>query len=271
MSRVLLFVSAMALLFLGACGLLTPTPAPTGTPTASAERPDTATPAPGTPLTQEQAIQIALETLAIPRAGATPVENPRNPVASLMRLREYEGRGMTLERFVGVPGQDPEMLVWLVQFEGELSLALAAPYPPLLCSYAAVVVDAEKGTVIGRSYLVQAFLPPASPITREQALRISLYWTGSLPEVTAVENPRNPVARLMKLREYDPSYSSGGSLMPDPDTLVWVVQWEGVSYSAGIAAVPRTQSNYAVVVIDAQNGRIIAASRPFAPLFSAEP
>jgi hypothetical protein len=106
---------------------------------------------------------------------------------------------------------------------------------------------------------------PASLITREQAIQIAFQrFAMSAPEVTAVENPRNPVARLMRLREYDPSYSSGGPLMPDPDTLVWVVQVEGESYGAGIAD-PSTKFSYATVVIDAQSGRMIEESRTFAP------
>jgi len=88
------------------------------------------------------------------------------------------------------------------------------------------------------------------------------------PEVTAVENPRNPVARLMKLREYDEGYSAGNPFLPDPDTLVWVVQYEGESHGAGISD-PRTQYSYATVVIDAQSGIIIGMSRTYTPRFPA--
>jgi len=108
---------------------------------------------------------------------------------------------------------------------------------------------------------------PATPITREQAIEIALQRLTSMPEVTAVENPRNPVARLMKLRDYDVGYATGSPFLPNPDTLVWVVQFEGTSYSAGIAAEPRTQYSYAMVVMDAQSGNVITGSRTFAPRF----
>ena len=109
---------------------------------------------------------------------------------------------------------------------------------------------------------------PVTPITWGRATGIALQLvTMPWPEVTAVENPRNPVARLMKLREYDEGYSAGNPFLPDPDTLVWVVQYEGVSYSAFPGAPePREQYNYATVVIDAQSGTVIAMSRaPFFP------
>ncbi len=106
----------------------------------------------------------------------------------------------------------------------------------------------------------------AFPISREQAIQTALWYTGSMPEVTAVENPRNPAACLMTLREYQERIGERGSFLTDPDALVWVVQFEGESYSAGIAAEPRTQFNYVVVVMDAQSGRMIAQRRPFVPL-----
>ena len=87
-----------------------------------------------------------------------------------------------------------------------------------------------------------------------------------MPGVTPVENPRNPVARLMTLLEYGERVGEGGQFT-EPDPLVWVVQVEGESYSAGIAAAPRTKYGYATVVIDARSGTIIRMSRTFAPLF----
>lgn len=157
MFRVSMLVGAIALLLLAACTRVAPTPAPTGTPTASAEQRDITTPTPASLITQEQATESALQAVTRP-----------------------------------------------------------------------------------------------------------------MPEVTVVENPRNPVARLMTLREYQERIGGGSSFLTDPDTLVWVVQVEGESYSAGIAAVPRTQYSYATVVIDAQNGTIITMSRTYAPLFPTE-
>ncbi len=107
---------------------------------------------------------------------------------------------------------------------------------------------------------------PITRITREQAIQIALSRTGSQPELTAVENPRNPVARLMRLDEY---YKSWNRPFPPPDTLVWVVQFEGTSYSAGPGeGWPRTQYNYAVVVLDAEFGGEIGGSRLREPFFS---
>src|SRR3990170_6926357 len=106
---------------------------------------------------------------------------------------------------------------------------------------------------------------PVTPITREQAIQIGLREVGTQPEVTAVENPRNPVARLMTLREYLELIGGGGTFR-NPDMLVWVVQYEGVSYSAGFPDArgiygPRTKYNYTTVVIDAQSGAVIMGSR----------
>jgi len=102
---------------------------------------------------------------------------------------------------------------------------------------------------------------PITRITREQAIQIALSSTGIMPAATAVENPRNPVARLMTLGEYQARFnlSSGPR---DAAMLVWVVQFEGTSYSAGIgSAWPFTQYNYAVVVLDAESGNVIATTR----------
>ncbi len=110
---------------------------------------------------------------------------------------------------------------------------------------------------------------PVSPITREQAIQIALMRVAmSAPEATAVENPRNPVARLMTVRGYW-ELKGDGYVLPDPDALLWVVQFEGESYTAGIAAEPRRKFSYATVVLDAESGRPIAESRTFAPLFPA--
>lgn len=107
---------------------------------------------------------------------------------------------------------------------------------------------------------------PATPITREQAIQIAFQQVSmSSPGVTAVENPRNPVARLMTEVEWAQLRGAVGAR--EPDRLVWVVQFQGTSYSAGIGAVPRTQYSYATVAIDAQSGQIIGGYWTFASLF----
>ncbi|MBU2008989.1 MAG: hypothetical protein KJ624_03955 [Chloroflexi bacterium] len=112
---------------------------------------------------------------------------------------------------------------------------------------------------------------PVTPITREQALQVALSRTGIEPEVTAVQNPRNPVARLMTIRDYfelqlgiTPNYG----LFEGPDMLVWVAQYEGTSYDAFPVPFPvdRTQYNYTVVVLNAQNGLPHMTWRGAAPL-----
>jgi len=109
--------------------------------------------------------------------------------------------------------------------------------------------------------------PSAPLLAQEQAVNIALSWViRPMPGVTPVENPRNPVARLMTLLEYGERVGEGGQFT-EPDPLVWVVQVEGESYSAGIAAAPRTKYGYATVVIDARSGTVIRMSRTFAPLF----
>lgn len=107
-----------------------------------------------------------------------------------------------------------------------------------------------------------------SRITENQAIARALEMlTGPMPEVTGVQNPRNPVARLMTLGEYEEQYFSGGSAL-DPATLVWVVQIEGKSEDAGIVPPSeRKQYRYSVEVLDAQTGRSIAGSRGLDPIF----
>ena len=109
---------------------------------------------------------------------------------------------------------------------------------------------------------------PVSHITENQAIATALEMvTMPMPEVTGVQNPRNPVARLMTLGEYEEQYTSGRSAR-DPATPVWVVQIEGESESAGIVLPSgRTQFQYSVVVLDARTGSSIAGSRSPEPIF----
>jgi hypothetical protein len=111
---------------------------------------------------------------------------------------------------------------------------------------------------------------PVTPITREQAIQIvlgevSMSWPDA---ATALENPRNPVARLMTEAEWAQLRGAVGAL--HPDRLVWVVQFQGISYSQGIGesigAVPRTQYNYAIFAIDAQTGMSIGGDWRYTPM-----
>ncbi len=128
MLRVAMLVNSIVLLLLAACVVqVAPTPAPTATPAAFGGQRDSVTPPPATPITREQAIEIALREVSIPQPGFTAVENPRNPVALLGPLGYY--------------GE----WAWMVQFEGE---SYSTAVPPTQYSRAIVVIDAQSGTVI---------------------------------------------------------------------------------------------------------------------------
>jgi len=89
---------------------------------------------------------------------------------------------------------------------------------------------------------------------------------GPAPEVTGVENPRNPVAWLVTLGEYDQLIGVSGSSQ-GADTPVWVVEIEGESSSAGIVPPEsRTTYRYAAAVLDARTGNVIATRRSKEPL-----
>jgi len=143
----ILLVGAIALLLLTACIQVAPTPGPTGTPADSAGQPVTGTPTPVTPITREQAIQIALGEISIPQPEVSAVENPRNPVARLMTEAEYaRARG-------AVGALHPDRLVWVVQFEGVSYSAGIGAVPPLRqLNYATVAIDAQSGNIIGTDY-----------------------------------------------------------------------------------------------------------------------
>ena len=86
-----------------------------------------------------------------------------------------------------------------------------------------------------------------------------------------MRNPRNPVARLMTLGEYEERFSMGQSAR-DPALPVWVVQVEGESRDAGIVPPEeRSDFSYAVVVMDAHAGAVVGTSHRIDPIFSAQP
>ena len=101
-------------------------------------------PTPVTPITQEQAVQIALRwaSMTMPEGGR-PLQYPRNPRARLTAYRDclvLMGR----TRFYG-PGQSPEMLVWVVQFEGG---PLVVNPVPGQTEYRVISIDAQSGLPI---------------------------------------------------------------------------------------------------------------------------
>ncbi|MBI4336651.1 MAG: hypothetical protein HY683_02325 [Chloroflexi bacterium] len=114
-----------------------------------------------------------------------------------------------------------------------------------------------------------AALPPpgGTRITKALAVKLALEsFKLPEPEIMPVEDARDPVARLMRLGEY--VALTGGSTRENADSLVWVVEAEGMWRSAGIVPVEsRTTYRYASVAIDAETGNFIASSRTHEPLF----
>ena len=121
------------------------------------------------------------------------------------------------------------------------------------------------GTPIGSSAggsassnIEQSWPLPGVEITREQAIALAyLSCTGSAPEVTAAREPHNPVARLMTRGEYE--MRLGGSSFRGPSEPVWIVQFEGESYSAGLATMTGVEPSlyrYVGCDIDARTGEV---------------
>ncbi|MBI4306674.1 MAG: META domain-containing protein [Chloroflexi bacterium] len=99
--------------------------------------------------------------------------------------------------------------------------------------------------------------PEQVQISREQAVEIATnVCTSAFPEVTAVENPHDPVTRLMPIREFE-DRAGGQSQLHDSDRYVWVVQFEGESFGAGLAAPLGRERGamhrYAGCAVDAQD------------------
>lgn len=94
---------------------------------------------------RERAVEIARTvcTKAFPGVPAA-FENPRNPVARLMRFREFEDRIQSQ-----LPLHDSNPYVWVVQFEGDSFGASPGQERWAMYRYAACAVDARDGVVRG--------------------------------------------------------------------------------------------------------------------------
>lgn len=93
-------------------------------------------------LTEQNAIERAVEQLKNSAPGISGVDNPRNPVAWRMILGEYHQR-------TGSSGTRADTPVWVVQVEGE-SHGEGLGGNGNTYHYAIAVLDARSGTLIGR-------------------------------------------------------------------------------------------------------------------------
>lgn len=107
---------------------------------------------------------------------------------------------------------------------------------------------------------------------REHAIERALEELGQpWPEVTAVNNPRNPEARLMTLGEYEGEFMDGPSAR-DGTIPVWVVQVEGASRDDGIVPSESRQGyGYAVIALDARTGEVFGTRHSSDPVFAENP
>jgi hypothetical protein len=104
------------------------------------------------------------------------------------------------------------------------------------------------------------------PLTQQDAIvRAVEHLARPAPEVSGVRGPQNSVAWSMTLGDYERRTGQASSL--DPDIPVWVVHVAGESHSAG--AVPseaRQTYRFAVAVLDARTGSVVATQRMNEPL-----
>lgn len=107
---------------------------------------------------------------------------------------------------------------------------------------------------------------PNGRLTRQDAIERAMeYLAHPAPEATGVSDPRNPVAWHMTLGDYFERTGQTSSL--NPDFPVWVVHMMGESQSAGIVPPEARQTyRYAVVVLDARKGSVMATQRMNEPL-----
>lgn len=127
----------------------------------------------------------------------------------------------------------------------------------------------EAGVAAGKETAQSRWPPPQVQVTRQQAIETARdRCTGAAPEVTPVENPHDPVARLMPLDEFE-DRTGGRSLFHGSDRYVWVVQFEGESLGAGLSARPGQDppvQRFAGCAVDAEDGAVRQSFRG-----SAEP
>ena len=98
------------------------------------------------------------------------------------------------------------------------------------------------------------------------ALRLGLaYLSSSAPELEVTGKPHSPVARLMRLSEFDTLISSVSVTPTDP--LVWVVEAQGSWRGAGIVPEEARQDrSFGLVVFDADTGSLYARRHGNTPL-----
>ena len=104
-------------------------------------------------------------------------------------------------------------------------------------------------------------------ISERWALRLGLaYLSSSAPELEVTGRPHSPVARLMRLSEFDALISSVSARPTDP--LVWVVEAQGSWRGARIVPEEaRQHRSFGVVVFDADTGSAYARRHGNTPLW----
>ncbi|MBM3925903.1 MAG: hypothetical protein FJ320_07950 [SAR202 cluster bacterium] len=114
-------------------------------------------------------------------------------------------------------------------------------------------------------------------VNEAEAIKFAQEMLGhAVPGVTAVRDPRNPVAWLVTLAEYKHQLGMVpiGAVPTDMDAnkLVWVVQMEGASMvSENPSGYAGTQFYYALVVLDPETGQYIRDDRSVGPVFVRAP
>ncbi len=206
----------------------------------------------------------------------TIASQPKRPIASIVGLMVSLRTKMTKNRRGGsgthrvfLPRAVALITVWVLMTLGAAACETEDELrnPVVQSEPTASQTRQSPGVEVGLSPW-----PPAEvKFSREQAIQIARKrCTGSSPEVTAVENPHDPVARLMPVSEFEDRVA-GRSSPHGADQLVWVVQLEGESFGAGIAAVSRRQPppfHYVACAVDAQSGEVTRSSRTRAqPVF----
>ena len=96
-------------------------------------------------ITEEQAVRIALEAASKPAPEVSAIENPKLVRTELMRVGQFAS--VTGES-LGVARSQGDGL-WIVQLEGK-SRSLFPGGPGTEFAYAAMILDAETGDVIGQ-------------------------------------------------------------------------------------------------------------------------
>ena len=113
--------------------------------------------------------------------------------------------------------------------------------------------------------------PSREQITEARAIELAmLNAMYSMPGATAVDDPRNPIARLMTIDQYW-DILGRAPIVVGAGQLIWVVQVEGESELVGPPpAEARRGFSFAFFAFDAGTGTAAGSTRRNGPLFSAE-